>query len=70
MKYLVIELQKNNNDVASLVTKYDTLDQARSSFYTICAAAVLSMVEVHSVILLTEEGDVMYKETFLHLLEE
>lgn len=69
MNYLVIELQTNNGTTANIVKQYATLPQAESAFYSICASAVISTVEVHSVIIIDETGFVMKNECFKHLSE-
>ena len=69
MNYLVIELQTNNGTTANIVKQYSTLSQAESAFYSICASAVISAVEVHSVIIIDETGFVMKNECFKHVSE-
>lgn len=54
--YVVIELQKNGNEMSNIVTSHTTLQDARYKFYTVAAAASISNIEKHSVALLNEEG--------------
>ena len=70
MKYLILEIQKNGDSVATLINKYNTFEVAQSAYYTILAAAVISAVETHSVVLMTDEGSVVSKETFIHLVQD
>lgn len=67
MNYLVIELQTNDGTTANIVTQYSTLTQAEQKFYTVCASAVASQVQIHSVIILDETGFVLKNECFKHL---
>lgn len=69
MNYLVIELQTNKGTTANIVKQYSTLQQAESAFYSVCASAVISTVEVHSVIIIDETGFVMKNEVFKHISE-
>lgn len=69
MNYIIIELQTNNGTTANIVTQYNSLPNAESAFYSICASAVISKVETHSVILADETGFVMKNECFKHTEE-
>ena len=69
MNYIVIELQTNNGTTANLVTQYKSLPNAESAFYSVCASAVISKVEIHSVILVDETGFVTKNESFRHIEE-
>lgn len=66
MNYLVIELQTTGSTTANIVTQYSTLTAAQQAFYTICAAAVVSTVEMHAVLIVDETGFVMMNESFEH----
>lgn len=69
MKYLVIELQKSGDDVASIINKCDDLNQAQSTYHQILAAAAISSIEVHSAIIMNDEGEVYNRESFFHPIE-
>ena len=69
MKYLVIELQKTGDDVASIINKHDDFNQAQSTYHQVLAAAAISSVEVHSAIIMSDEGEVYNKESFFHPVE-
>lgn len=57
MKYLVIELQKNENGVVSnIVTNHDSLAEAESKFYNILSAAAVGNVAVHSAVIIRDDG--------------
>ena len=69
MNYLVIELQTNGGTTSNIVTQYSTLAAAQQQFYTVCAAAVVSTVEMHAVLIVDETGFVMMNESFEHIKE-
>ena len=64
--YIVIELQKNNGQIANIVTTHDTLNEAEAKFHTILSAGAVSDVEKHSAVLLSEEGFPMRNECYKH----
>ena len=66
MNYLVIELQTTGSTTANIVTQYSTLAAAQQAFYTICASAVVSTVDMHAVLIVDETGFVMMNESFEH----
>ena len=67
--YVVIELQRNGNQLGNIVNSYDTLANAQHKFYTVAAAASISNVEQHSVVLLDDSGFLIDKISFDHLSE-
>lgn len=69
MSYLVIEIQKTDDNVANIVNKRDDYQHAKSTFYQILASAAISEVHVHSAVILSDEGEFIQKETFYHLPE-
>ena len=68
--YVVIELQKNGDQLASIVTKHDTVNEADSKFYSVMAAAAISQVEKHACTLLTEDGLSLRNAYYEHKQEE
>ena len=67
MKYIVIELQKNEEgQVSNLVTAHNTLEEAESKFYTILASAAINEVPVHSAIIVSEEGFPVKHQCYKH----
>jgi hypothetical protein len=69
--YIVIELQTDaNGHVANIVTAYDNYPQAQQKFYTICAAAAVSDVPVHSAVILDNTGRRLASESFNHDIVE
>ena len=67
--YIVIELQKSNGDVASIVIKKDSYNEAMSQFHMILASAAISSVEAHSAAVLSDEGQFIKNECFYHPVE-
>lgn len=68
--FVVIELQKTGNEVASIVTKHNTRNEADSKFYAVMSAAAVSNVEKHACTLLTEEGTALRNAYYEHEQEE
>ena len=66
-RYLVIEIQKNEGVISNITTAYNTLAEAQHQFYIIAAAAVISSVEKHSVVLLDEDGILIERKMFVHV---
>ena len=67
MKYIVIELQKNNEGVvANLVTEHNTLAEAESKYYSILASAAVSEIPVHSAVIISEEGYPVKYNSYKH----
>ena len=68
--YIIQELQTTNG-VTSLVpavTK-ESLLEAESAFHFACAAAAVSNVEIHTVIVYDEHGNVVEKKYYEHIQE-
>lgn len=65
--YIVIELQKNADDVVSnIVTSHENMREAESHYHSILAAAAISTLPVHSAIILTEEGFPVIYQCYKH----
>ena len=64
--FIVVELQKNGNQMGNIVTAHETLQDAQHKFHTVAAAAAISNVEKHSVILLNDDGFPVERTTFEH----
>lgn len=68
MKYIVIEIQKFSDGTIAVppVNTADNFFNASSIFHGKCEVAAISEVPVHSVVLLTENGQMMGYESFNH----
>lgn len=64
--FAVIEIQKNKTTATPFISLFDSKEQAYSSYHTILAAAAISEIEEHSVILVSEEGNYMLHDKFIH----
>ena len=64
--YIVLEIQKNGDAMTHLVSQHDTLQEAESKFHQVLAAAAVSTVNVHSAVLIEENGAVLRTECYKH----
>lgn len=64
--FIVIEIQTSDN-VATIVNSYDNRPQAESKYHQILTAAAVSTVPKHGAIMLTDEGERLKNECYLHL---
>lgn len=65
--YLVMEIQKSNKgQVSQIVTSHAERAEAENKYHTVLAYAAVSPVDVHSAVMLTDEGDMVKKETYYH----
>ena len=64
--FLVIELQKNGDQLAHLDTVCNTSAEAESKYHQILAAAAISSVEVHSAVILGDNGFTYKSESYKH----
>ena len=66
-RWIVLEAQTfDDNNVSTIVTAHETVEQAQSEFYSKLAVAVTSEVPVHSVSLLNNEGNLLESRCFSH----
>ena len=68
--FIVIEIQKNGEEIATIVNTYDNHFSAESKYYSVLSAAALSSVKKHGAILLTEDGVCIRSEVYEHKTEE
>ena len=68
--YIVQEIQTSGNSTALLpaITKQDK-NEAESAFHSICAAAAISSVTVHTAIVYDEHGNMVMSKYYEHLPE-
>ena len=64
--FIVIELQRNGNQMGNIVTAHETLQDAQHKFHSVAAAAAISSVEKHSVVLLDDDGFIIERTIFEH----
>lgn len=63
-KYIVVEMQ--NGVIGGNTWAYDTRDDAEVKFYQVLSEVVKSPVEVHTVMLVTDEGFVIDCKCYKH----
>lgn len=69
--YIIQEIQTVNNQTALVpALTYTDKNQAESAFHTALAAAAISSVNVHTVILYDEHGNVLRREYYEHMQQE
>lgn len=65
--YIVLEFQTNGESTAVVTPKTQaTLEKAQQAYYTACAAAAVSSVEQHTVMLVYCNGNVIESKEFRH----
>lgn len=64
--YIIVEIQKTGDQVATLVNTAATINQAESVYHQILAAAAISQVPLHSAILMTDAGTPLRYESYSH----
>lgn len=69
--YIIIEMQTNNGSttVVTPIKSEAEENKALNKYYETLAAAAISSVEIHTVMLITEAGQVARCETFEHKTE-
>ena len=68
--FAVIEIQKNGATATPTTNLYTDKDEAYSAYHAVLARASVSEVEEHSAILISEEGNYMFHDKFIHESEE
>lgn len=66
--YIIIEIQKSNNGTVAIVPPSSFSDQnvAEQAYHQALAAAAVSKVNVHSVVMLSDSGERIKGETYYH----
>ena len=62
----VIEIQKSGSTATPLVQLFENDAQAKSRYHELLSIAAVSDVPEHSVILVSEEGNYMFHEKYIH----
>lgn len=66
--YILIEIQTTGNQTALVPPRtYSDKPQAESAYYTVLAAAAVSTVTIHTVILLDEHGNTIKRDFYEHI---
>lgn len=64
--FIVMEIQKTGDQIATLVNTYATRNEADSKFHTVLAAAAISNVPLHACVMMTETGAPLRYENYVH----
>ena len=64
--FAVIEIQKIGSTATPITNVYEDKNEAYSKYHQVLAAAAVSQVEEHSAILVSEEGNYMLHDKFIH----
>lgn len=64
--FIVLEIQKNQGQVATLTYQYGDVLDAENKYHLILASASKSEVEVHTAMIITEYGFVLKQEHYEH----
>lgn len=71
MKFIILEIQAwNDGNVGTIVDTADTYNEAKSSYHTKLAAAAVSSVPIHSVVIMTADGVTSDQESYRHEVVE
>lgn len=62
----VIEIQKSGETATPLVQLFEDDAQAKSRYHELLSIAAVSSVPEHSAILVSEEGNYMFHEKYVH----
>ncbi len=60
--FIVLEIQNSS----ILVNTYNTRNEAENKYHTILAYAAVSSIEKHAAAMLTEDGEYIKSECFVH----
>ena len=66
----VIEIQKSGSTATPITQLFTDTAQAKARYHEILSIAAVSSVPEHSVILVSEEGNFMFHEKYVHEGEE
>lgn len=68
--YIIQEMQTNGNQTALVpALTYSDKNQAESAYHTALAAAAVSAVQVHTVLMFDEHGNTLKRDCYEHLGE-
>ena len=67
MRFYVIEIQTNADGTSgNFVFGFDDRTNAEEKFHTVAAIAAVSPVLVHTVVMLTRDGNLVKRESYTH----
>lgn len=69
--YLVVELQKlADGSLAQICTPFTDRNTAEQKYHEILSFAAVSTIPIHTAVILSEEGNLIKKESYRHEVEE
>ena len=67
MKYIVVEIQLNDNGAVGMIsTAFDTEPEALACYHQTLASAAISSLPCHSAVMFNEEGQFLRRDYFRH----
>ena len=67
MKYIVVEVQLNDNGTVGMISSaFDTENEALARYHQTLASASVSSLPCHSAVMFTEEGQFLRRDYFRH----
>lgn len=67
--WIVMEIQKNGDQIATVVNAYADKNEAKAKYHTILAAAAVSKVEQHGATFFDDKGTINTNEYYEHPVE-
>lgn len=68
--YIVIEMQTNGGTTSTITNAYDDESLAFQKYHQILSFAAVSTIDVHTAVILNENGMTVRNESFIHNSEE
>lgn len=68
--YILLELKITGDEFEYNIESYLEETAAKIAYYQLLATAISSEVEIHSVLLLSSDGNIIEKQTFAHQIGE
>lgn len=68
--YILLELKLTGSDFSNNITTYGAEMEAKIAYYQLLAQAISSEVELHTIILMTIDGNIIEKQSFAHQIGE
>ena len=68
--FIVLEMQTNGENVGVIANSYADRNVAHQKYYTALAAAAVSAIPIHTVVLLTDDGAVEKRDSYNHEVAE
>ena len=69
--YLVVEMQKQiDGSMSHLETAFTDRNTAEQKYHEVLSYAAVSTIPIHTAVILSEEGNLIKKETYRHEVKE